>query len=93
MSEELRLTEGEANATRDLLFKNSNDIRRKDAALRLMLDALEGCGEAIELISARLGVCGHGDGKDHRADAEWPDGHIALEQSKAAIAAGREAIK
>lgn len=44
--------------------------------------ALEDCAEALSLARARLGMGDHGDGKDHKADADdsigsWPALHAA----------------
>lgn len=47
--------------------------------------ALETLCEALELALARLGVCGQGDGADHKADADSIGGTNALTMGRAAL--------
>jgi len=63
-----------------------------DAVREKLREALQDCAENLAFALAKLGVCGEGDGKDHRADAEFPGGLDTLERARAALAesAGKE---
>lgn len=50
-------------------------------------EALETLCEALELALARLGVCGQGDGADHKADADSIGGTNALTMGRSALSA------
>ena len=50
-----------------------------------LLEALKDCAELLNLAAERLGVCGEGDGKDRRADAELPGVGAALLSAMTAI--------
>lgn len=59
------------------------------AAAPELLDALEGVCEALEVTLSRLGVCGLGDGKDHKVDESSWGGTSELQGARAAIAKAR----
>lgn len=67
------------------------DVNSKEAALweeiMRLRSALEACAEALALARDKLGMCGEGDGKDRRADAEDTIGSLP------ALIAAREALK
>ncbi len=46
-----------------------------------LLEALEETSEALEFALGRLGCCGNGDGKDHKADAEDYGGMALLDKN------------
>jgi hypothetical protein len=56
------------------------------AAAPDLLEALIDCSEALALARDKLGMCGEGDGKDRKADAEDTIGSLS------AFIAGRNAI-
>ena len=56
------------------------------AAAPEMYEALEATAEALAVSLGRLGVCGEGDAKDHRADAESFGGSRALGLARTALA-------
>lgn len=58
-----------------------------DGNIDTVREALETLCEALELALARLGVCGQGDGADHKADADSIGGTNALTMGRAALAA------
>lgn len=53
--------------------------------LDTMKSALLDCAEALEVALGRLGVCGHGDGKDHGADVDSFGGMRALAKARDAL--------
>ena len=46
-----------------------------------LLEALEETSEALEFALGRLGCCGNGDGKDHKADADDYGGMALLDKN------------
>ena len=56
-----------------------------DSNIDKVREALETLCEALELALARLGVCGQGDGADHKADADSIGGTNALTMGRAAL--------
>jgi len=56
-----------------------------DAVREKLREALQDCAENLAFALAKLGVCGEGDGKDHRADAEVPGGLDTLKRARAAL--------
>ena len=56
-------------------------------AEKALREALEETAEALELALARLGVCGPGDDKGHKADADSWGGTEVLRKARSALAA------
>lgn len=58
---------------------------------QVLIDALETTAEALEMALGMFGVCGQGDAKDHRADADSFGGTGALAMARNALRTVREA--
>ena len=83
----------EANAGRQAEAEANEEIKVLRAALKVGLEALEDVGEHLEIYLGRLGVCGQGDGKDHKADEDSWGGSTALSGAREAIQAIKTALK
>ena len=70
------VAECKANARLIVRSVNSHDA---------LVEALEDAQELLEVARAMLGCCGEGDGKDHRADAEFPGSISGLARIRAAL--------
>ncbi len=51
----------------------------------VMREALEETAEQLEVALQRLGCCGHGDGKDRKADGDDCGGYDTLKRARQAI--------
>ncbi len=67
------------------------EMQRVKDALQVLIDALETTAEALEMALGMFGVCGQGDAKDHRADADSFGGTGALAMARNALRTVREA--
>ena len=81
---------GPGSATPAGAIKNWN-TRASDPAAQAVVEALENTAELLNVAMEKLGLCGEGDGKDRRADAEFAGGIDALKQARATLGIWREA--
>lgn len=63
------------------------ELAKEREVRREVVEALEGCAEVLDCAGGALGLCGEGDGKDHKADSDdWLGIRNTLSQADTAIA-------